>query len=114
MILLPRLIRMRDAPGYIGMDKNRFNSEVRPQLTEVPLGSQGIAFDRLDLDSWVDQYIERNGRKRETNKGDKQCQNAQPVSLKEANSGTSTRKSGATADFTKALALSRSKKQSAT
>lgn len=61
-MILPRLIRMRDAPGYLGLDRNRFNAEVRPTLTEVPLGVQGIAFDRLDLDAWADHYIERNGR----------------------------------------------------
>jgi hypothetical protein len=104
---------MRDAPAYLGMDKNRFNVEVRPYLTEIPLGAQCIAFDRLDLDSWVDQYIERNGRKRATDKGGKQCQNAQPVSLKEARPGTSTRKSGGTEGFTKALELIRSKKLNA-
>ena len=27
---LPRFIRLRDAPSYLGMDKNRFNREVRP------------------------------------------------------------------------------------
>lgn len=31
--LAPRFIRLRDAPHYLGMDKNRFNREVRPQLT---------------------------------------------------------------------------------
>ena len=46
--LTPRLIRVRDAPFYLGMDRNRFDAEVRPQLTEIPLGTQGIAFDRLD------------------------------------------------------------------
>ena len=60
--ILPRLIRLRDAPGYCGMDLNRFNAEVRPHLIEIPIGKQGIAFDRLDLDAWVDQYIDRNGR----------------------------------------------------
>jgi hypothetical protein len=50
--LLPRFIRMRDAPAYLGMDKNRFNRDVRPQLAAIPIGTQGIAFDRLDLDSW--------------------------------------------------------------
>jgi hypothetical protein len=60
--LTPRLIRFRDAPHYLGMDRNRFNTEVRPYLTEIPIGKQGIAFDRLDLDVWVDQYKSRNGR----------------------------------------------------
>lgn len=27
--ILPRLLRFRDAPAYVGMDRNRFNSEVR-------------------------------------------------------------------------------------
>ena len=31
---LPRIIRLRDAPAYLGMDKNRFNAEVRPHLHE--------------------------------------------------------------------------------
>ncbi len=61
-LILPRLIRLRDAPRYLGMDPNRFNAEVRPYLVEIPIGKQGIAFDRLDLDAWVDQYKDRNGR----------------------------------------------------
>ena len=60
--ILPRLLRLRDAPLYLGMDRNRFNSEVRPYLTEIPVGKQGIAFDRLELEAWVDQYKSRNGR----------------------------------------------------
>jgi integrase len=47
--LVPRFIRLRDAPSYLGMDKNRFNRDVRPLLDVIPIGSQGIAFDRLDL-----------------------------------------------------------------
>lgn len=65
--LLPRLIRFRDAPAYLGMDKNRFNKEVRPHVTVIPIGSQGIAFDRLDLDAWVEQYKSRSGRPSGTN-----------------------------------------------
>ena len=60
--ILPRLLRFRDAPGYLGMDRNRFNQEVRPYLIEIPIGRQGIAFDRLELDAWVDEYVSRNGR----------------------------------------------------
>ena len=58
----PRLIRFRDVPQYLGMDRNRFNSDVRPFLTEVPIGYQGIALDRLELDAWADDYVRRNGR----------------------------------------------------
>ena len=60
--ILPRLIRLRDAPHYLGMDPNRFNAEVRPYLTEIPIGKQGIGFDRLDLDAWFEDYKSRNGR----------------------------------------------------
>lgn len=62
MRLQPRLVRFRDAPAYLGMDRNRFNALVRPHLTAIPIGRQGIAFDRLELDAWVDDYIARNGR----------------------------------------------------
>jgi hypothetical protein len=58
----PRIVRFRDAPSYLGMDRNRFNAEVRPHLTEIPIGIQGIGFDRLELDAWVDDYKARNGR----------------------------------------------------
>ena len=51
---LPRLIRMKDAPAYLGMDKQIFNYRVRPLLTEIKISTQGIAFDRLDLDAWVE------------------------------------------------------------
>ena len=45
----PRVIRHRDAPAYLGMDRNRFDAEVRPGVTEVAMGQRGIAFDRLEL-----------------------------------------------------------------
>lgn len=48
--LQPRLIRLRNAPFYLGMDRNRFNAEVHPFMTELRIGVQGIAFDRVDLD----------------------------------------------------------------
>ncbi len=60
--ILPRLIRLRDAPTYLGMDRNKFNHAVRPYVTEVPLGKQAIAFDRLELDAWAGDYIRRKGR----------------------------------------------------
>jgi len=75
--LLPRLIRLRDAPGYLGMDRNKFNAEVRPDLTEVRLGPQSVAFDRLELDAWIDDYIARNGRRLKASKPkDDICRNA--------------------------------------
>ena len=50
----PRFVRLRSAPNYLGMNKNRFSAEVRPYLTEIPIGTQGIAFDRLELDAFAD------------------------------------------------------------
>lgn len=58
----PRLIRLRDAPSYLGMDRNRFNNEVRPFLVTIKIGQQGIAFDRLDLDKWAEGYKKQQGK----------------------------------------------------
>ena len=40
--IIPRIIRIRDAPFYLGMDKNRFNKEVRPHVPEIKIGTQGV------------------------------------------------------------------------
>lgn len=69
--IVPRLIRHRDAPNYLGMDRNRFNREVRPFLTEIPIGKQGRAFDRLELDAWANDYIICNGRRISNQTGDR-------------------------------------------
>jgi hypothetical protein len=57
----PRFIRLRDAPRFFGMDKNRFNREVRPRLTEIRIGTQGRAFDRLEMEAAAEEYKSRNG-----------------------------------------------------
>src|SRR5450830_135267 len=62
MMILPRFIRYRDAPAYLGVDRGRFDNEIRPFLIEIPIGERGIAFDRLDLDEYADEYKRRNGR----------------------------------------------------
>src|SRR4029077_5834405 len=99
----PRLIRFRDAPFYVGMDRNRFNAEVRPLLTEIPLGTQGIAFDRLDLAAWVDQYKSRNGRPALT-KGVNASWDANAVPASGYAMGSGTSRSGSTEEsFAKAL-----------
>ena len=108
--LLPRLVRFRDAPFYLGMDRNRFNAEVRSQLTEIPIGTQGIAFDRLELDAWVEQYKHRNGRpaqrKGKLTWDEREC----PVSSTGVVCGTSTNASEVAA-FAKALANATSRKR---
>lgn len=89
----PRLIRLRGAPYYLGMDRNRFNAEVHPGLDAIPIGQQGIAFDRLEPDAWVDDGILRNGRRLKASKlEDDVCQRrmlACRVSAKGTGSGTS-------------------------
>ncbi len=62
IVCLPRFIRLKDAPGYLGMDRNRFNHDVRPYLTTIPIGTQGIAVDRLELEAWADHYKKVRGR----------------------------------------------------
>ena len=101
--LAPRLVRFRDAPFYLGMDRNRFNAEVRPCLTEIPIGTQGIAFDRLELDAWVEHYKHRNGRPAQR-EGVLKWDDPEPLdSSTVMGSGTSTSASEAAA-FAKALA----------
>ncbi len=99
--ILPRIIRFRHAPAYVGMDRNRFNAEVRPYLTELPIGTQGIGFDRLELDAWVDDYIARNGRPGLKGVSTWDA-NKSPASSGEPASGTSTNESSGGV-FAKAL-----------
>ena len=110
--LLPRFIRFRDAPFYLGMDRNRFNAEVRPYLTKIPIGSRGIAFDRLELDAWVDEYKSRNGRP--AKRSSIWDARKHLASRKEANFGALTRESKDTEDWSKAVARVTSTRRSAT
>jgi hypothetical protein len=73
------------------MDRNRFNAEVRPLLQEVRIGQQGVAFDRLELDAWWEQYRSRNERRPRAQKPeDDTCRNVTECrdSAKKAVSGT--------------------------
>lgn len=109
--VLPRFIRYRDAPAYLGMDRNRFNEEVRAYLTVIPIGKQGIAFDRLDLDAWADDYIQRNGRpSTQAVGGTLWDANARQDFENGVNAGTLKSKSKDMADFSKALERIASKK----
>ena len=110
MTILPRLIRYRDVTRYLGMDRNRFNTEVRGSLTEVPIGVQGIAFDRLELDEWVDQYIASNGLPGRTKGRSIWDVRERRVSSNVAVSGTLTNAS-AGGEFAKVLTRLASKKQ---
>ena len=70
----------------------------RPYLTQIRIGIEGIAFDRLDLDAFADDYKSRNGRPGAKAKG----------------GNSSTSRSEATAAFAKALEVTTLKKRSAT
>jgi hypothetical protein len=107
----PRLIRHRDAPAYLGMDKNRFNQEVRPFLLEIPLGRQGIAFDRLDLDAWVDHYKACNGRPTSTNGGLKVWDATGSQDFESVGRSGISKSRSVEKRFAKALAQAISKKQ---
>jgi len=129
---LPRFLRLRDAPRYVGMDRNRFNAEVRPHLIEIPIGKQGVAFDRRELDAWADRYKAERGRhaidKRASGDEHIRCSERPvqkgrmkkwgvtrvQVSTEETASGTSTKGSRDTVAFAQALALVTRRKQSAT
>ena len=108
--LLPRLIRLRDAPFYLGMDRNRFNAEVRRQMTTIPIGRQGVAFDRLELDAWVEDHKSRNGRPAADRRKPWDAKGRQDSS-DAVGSGTSTSRSKDLADFAKALERANSPKR---
>jgi hypothetical protein len=108
--LRPRFIRLRDAPSYFGMDKNRFNREIRRLLTQIPIGRQGVAFDLLEMETAAEEYKRRNGRpaaqrRKPWDETEGVCQ----VSTDVLESGTSTNLSTERA-FAKALEQATSRK----
>ena len=108
-----RVIRLRDAPLYLGMKKDQFNRGVRPTLETISIGIRGIGFDRLDLDAWVDHH--KSSKVGSTlYRGDKvwQQENHQDSSNEEV-SGELT-KSCSEDVFAKALALVNSKRRKST
>ena len=110
-IISPRFIRLRDAPAYLGMDRNRFNAEIRPHLVEIRVGIQGKAFDRLELDAIAEDYKSRNGRPGRLHGERLWDKKGRPVSSRGRAFGTSINGS-AGREFAKALERISSKKQS--
>ena len=93
------------------MDPNRFNEEVRPHLIEIPIGKQGIGFDRLDLDAWFEDYKSRNGRPGKAMGGKPQWDKKfRQGSSSEVKSGTSEKRSQEER-FKKALELATLRKR---
>ena len=110
--MLNRVIRLRDAPAYLGMDVRRFNSDVRPNIPEMRIGIQGVGFDRLDLDAWFEEYKARSVRPNNERGVEKWGERKYQAYSKEMASGTSTSKYR-DKDFEKALDQILSKKPSA-
>jgi hypothetical protein len=111
MEIMPRFIRLRDAPAYLGMDKNRFNEAVRPHFVAIPIGNHGVAFDRIDLDNWADEYKKRNGRPAAQSERRKPWETtSRQVSPIAGGSGISTSATEASA-FAKALEQATSRKR---
>lgn len=117
-----RWLSYRQAWVYCGISRHKFDSEVRPHVIEIPKpGSRhgAIQFDRLELDEWMDQHKDRHGRpgaamdKRE-NESCYEEQTSSPACKRKVKSGISTKKSGATVDFVKALEQIRMRKRSDT
>ncbi|MCP4235633.1 MAG: hypothetical protein GY770_18960 [Aestuariibacter sp.] len=55
MALLPRLISLQETLTYLNnMDHSYFMEKVEPYLTKIPTGNRETAFDRHELDKWVD------------------------------------------------------------
>jgi len=122
----PRFIRFMDAPGYLGMCRDEFNKTVRPNVHEFPIGKQGVAFDRIELDEWADAYIEsksiektvntdnnrpRSERQGEAKGGKPWREKRSLASTRKVESGKST-KCSEVSDFERALELVTGKRPS--
>lgn len=89
--LQPRIIRAGQAPTYCGMGRELFAEQIRPFVSEIEMGKQGIGFDRLELDAALDEYISRRGRAPAQKWSDSKCRNAQTASTYGVVSGISKR-----------------------
>lgn len=49
----PRLLRFEQALDYLSMSRHSFNLLVRPTVRVIKIGKRGVAFDRADLDAWI-------------------------------------------------------------
>ena len=87
--LQPRIIRAGQAPTYCGMGRELFAEQIRPFVSVIEMGKQGIGFDRLELDEALDEYISRRGRAPAQKRSDTKCRKMGTVSAFGAVSGTS-------------------------
>jgi hypothetical protein len=52
----PRVIRVKDAHKYLGMDKTTFAKQIRPYLPTIHITNKSRGFERVDIDSVFDVY----------------------------------------------------------
>lgn len=100
--ILPRILRYRTAPGYLGMCRAEFDKTVRPFVREFPIGARGVGFDRYELDEWADSYIALHSSEKDSSAGrmsDYATGLARPKSTEQSQ-----------AEFVKALELVRRKR----
>ena len=109
--ITPRVLRLRDAAAYLGMNRHLFNAKVRPHLKEYRIGKQGIGVDRLDVDNWFEHYKHRGERPKKI-RGILWDDEKHRGSLKETRIGILTNESVESA-FKKALERTRSRKPNA-
>jgi len=99
------------------MNKNSFNKLVRPRVRTVTIGERGVAFDRLELDAWAEEYCRCNGRPAPKKEG-LLCRSEHQDSIEGrrpvARNGTSTNGSDTMDAFVRALERAMKKKPSAT
>lgn len=114
MTTLPRILRMRDAPNYLGMSPRIFNKTVRPYVTEFPVGDGGIGWDRLELDAWVEEHKRRNGRPAKQLEDTRWERKERRAALTSAVKSGTSKRSSAGGSFAKALELVTSTKPNAT
>src|SRR6266478_9422454 len=116
---LPRFLRPPAAAAYLAMNKNSFKRLVRPWVRAVPIGKRAIAFDRLALDAWAEEYSQCNGRPAHELEGRQwerePCLDSTNRSVQTAaSSGKSISESATMAAFARALAQATTLKRSGT
>ena len=130
VLWLQKVVATGKAPSYLGVSRNTFNRHVRPHLRVIEIGPQGKAFDRLELDAWVELHLEQEGIDRAQPQGEDGLGNSgcahgngdhQPWrktqsqgSSSGAMSGTSTSRSKGMAAFAKALERATAKRHKPT
>lgn len=72
---LARVIRAKYAPTYLGMSRDVFKKDVRPHVDKVRIGSQGIGYDRLDIDACWEHCKRHSECSSKQKMGDTLCRN---------------------------------------